>query len=239
MKDTDTGNEGDVEELVFIVAGQISPDSHREAIKAQCVIARTAVMYAKEYGDELPESSSEEELQEIWAENFENNKKLFAECVGETDREILTYNGKYIYAPYHLISAGETRNINENYPGIDMPYITNIECPDDIGAEGYIDIRYQEENKEIEIQSRDSAGYVISAVIGSETMTGEEVRNAFDLPSACFKAVETKEGGAIVTKGVGHGYGLSQNEANAMAQKGCDYRAILEYFFPQTVIEMK
>ena len=40
----------------------------------------------------------------------------------------------------------------------------------------------------------------------------------------------------IVTRGLGHGYGLSQNEARAMAQEGTSYEEILQYFFPGTTL---
>jgi stage II sporulation protein D len=41
----------------------------------------------------------------------------------------------------------------------------------------------------------------------------------------------------IVTKGHGHGFGLSQYTAQKMAEKGEDYRNILQYFFPGTELE--
>ena len=38
------------------------------------------------------------------------------------------------------------------------------------------------------------------------------------------------KGIAITVKGVGHGYGLSQYEAQAKASEGWDFKQILEYF---------
>ena len=36
----------------------------------------------------------------------------------------------------------------------------------------------------------------------------------------------------MTTKGYGHGVGLSQYGAKAMAEGGADWREILEYYFP-------
>ena len=54
--------------------------------------------------------------------------------------------------------------------------------------------------------------------------------------SACFTITQLGENVRIVTRGLGHGYGLSQNEARAMAQEGTSYEEILQYFFPGTTL---
>ena len=40
----------------------------------------------------------------------------------------------------------------------------------------------------------------------------------------------------IVARGMGHGFGLSQNTAEELAKEGYDYREILEYFYKGAVI---
>ena len=59
-----------------------------------------------------------------------------------------------------------------------------------------------------------------------------------ELKSANFNVTELEPGKiGIVTKGHGHGFGLSQYTAQKMAEKGEDYRKILQYFFPGTELE--
>ena len=41
----------------------------------------------------------------------------------------------------------------------------------------------------------------------------------------------------VSTKGYGHGVGMSQYGANAMAKEGSDYRAILQHYYTGINIE--
>jgi stage II sporulation protein D len=83
---------------------------------------------------------------------------------------------------------------------------------------------------------RDQMGYIIQADIGGATLSGEELRTALSLPSSCFYCKEVDGQVRIVTKGVGHGVGMSQFGANSMAAQGKDYREILETYFGKSLI---
>ncbi|PEG82146.1 hypothetical protein CP367_10580 [Lactobacillus sp. UMNPBX16] len=41
----------------------------------------------------------------------------------------------------------------------------------------------------------------------------------------------------VITQGIGHGLGMSQNMAESMAKEGKDYKEILNYFFEGTVLK--
>ena len=41
----------------------------------------------------------------------------------------------------------------------------------------------------------------------------------------------------VITQGIGHGLGLSQNMAEELAKEGKSYKEILEYFFEGTVLK--
>ena len=52
------------------------------------------------------------------------------------------------------------------------------------------------------------------------------------IPSACFEISEVKDG--IITLsggGLGHGIGMSQYGANGMAETGCTYDEILNFYY--------
>ena len=88
-------------------------------------------------------------------------------------------------------------------------------------------------NRPVTIEEEDSAGYVTKAQMNGKSYTGEELRGELGLKSANFTVTELEPGKIrIVTKGHGHGFGLSQYTAQKMAEKGEDYRNILQYFFP-------
>ena len=86
---------------------------------------------------------------------------------------------------------------------------------------------------------KDEAGYVLKIKVGDKEYSGEEFRAAFGLKSACFTVTETGENVRIVTKGVGHGFGMSQYAAERMTEDGADYRTILNTFFPGAILAEK
>ena len=112
-----------------------------------------------------------------------------------------------------------------------MPYLSGVACYEDAQAPDYLSVLYLAQ--EIIIEEKDSAGYVTKAQMNGKSYTGEELRGELGLKSANFTVTELEPGKVrIVTKGHGHGFGLSQYTAQKMAEKGEDYRNILQYFFP-------
>ena len=80
----------------------------------------------------------------------------------------------------------------------------------------------------------DAAGYVAQMPLCGQVFTGTKLRNAFSLRSAAFTVAYDPGENAFVftTHGYGHGVGLSQYGAKAMAEDGKDWREILEWYFP-------
>ena len=48
---------------------------------------------------------------------------------------------------------------------------------------------------------------------------------------------QTDKKTTVITQGIGHGLGLSQNMAEELAKEGKSYKEILEYFFEGTVLK--
>lgn len=240
--------------IIGIVAKEISANYSEEAIKAQCVIARTNLYDAKKSKTEEPKALSIQQMQELWGENFSKIYQNLENCVTATGNEVITWNGTYIYAAYHAVSGGITRTMSELYEDSGMPYLTETACHDDTMAEVYLAVLYWEKNKFLElckekfpdaaledteqifVAERDSADYVLTVQMGEGTYSGEEFRSGLGLNSACFTIAEIDGQIRIVTKGLGHGFGLSQYTANLMAMEGKSYRDILKYFYPGTEI---
>lgn len=246
----DTNSGDDKTRIIGIVAKEISVNYSEEAIKAQCVIARTNLYDARKNGTQEPEALSIEEMQNLWGESFGTMYQNLEKYVAITEHDVLTWNGRYIYAAYHAVSGGKTRNMSELYEDAQMPYLTETACHDDTMADGYLAVLYWENAEflelcrkqfpeaviedatQIQVASRDSTDYVITVQIGNLTCTGEEFRSKMSLNSSCFTITGVDGQVRIVTKGRGHGYGLSQYTANLLAQEGNNYKEILEYFYP-------
>ena len=86
------------------------------------------------------------------------------------------------------------------------------------------------------VLERSSSGTVTSMEVGDAVITGTQFREIMSLRSANFTVSYTDGNFVITTKGYGHGVGLSQYGADAMARSGSDYREILAHYYPSTEI---
>ena len=249
--DTGAGEVAD-EVLIGIVAKEMDVGFEEEALRAQSVIARTNYLDAEKKGTKKPQGMSLEEMQEAFGDNFNKIYEKLKNCVNSTENQVLTWQGDYIYAAYHAVSSGSTRNMEELYGDVHTPYLSCQECHDDTAAEGYLAVYYWKKEEflqlvngafpeaeagdtsQIQVTARDKAEYVLTVQVGGISCGGEEFRSALELNSACFTITDTGENIRIVTRGIGHGFGLSQHMAQVFAEQGKDYREILAYFFPET-----
>lgn len=244
----------DLEEyLISVVAEQIPMNYEMEALKAQAVIARTNLLAAKEKGEELPKGISREELLKLWGkEDFGGNYGKLVNAVEDTEGVTLTYQGGYIYAAFHAVSAGKTRSAAEALGTDKLPWLDCVDSNQDIASGDYLKVVFLEKSDfvkrltdafsnltldaekpldSIAVSVRDSAGYVTELKSGETVVGGEEFRNAIGVSSACLYMKEVEGKIRIVTKGLGHGLGLSQYGANELAKKGMDYPDILSCYF--------
>lgn len=246
-KENEKESEIDIEEYIKgVAAKQISLESETETLKAQAVLARTMVVKAQEEGRQLPQSMEAEELLELLGQKgFEEKYSSLEAAVADTKGEILVWQEKPAEVAYHAVSAGKTRGSQE------VSYLKSVESSWDISSPDYLKVvflekaevaeKLQKENKlelkpeeipgNIQITGRDESGYVTEVKIGEVSLTGEQMRNCLGLNSACFYIKEVEGQVRILTKGLGHGLGLSQYGANEMAKEGKDYKEILKYYY--------
>ena len=85
--------------------------------------------------------------------------------------------------------------------------------------------------EDLVIAERDSAEYVTKVQYKDVTIHGEALREQLGLSSALFYFSELKGKVRILTKGLGHGLGLSQYGADVMAAEGKTYEEILKYYY--------
>jgi len=73
--------------------------------------------------------------------------------------------------------------------------------------------------------------------IGNVELTGREVRSLYGLRSSCFKIISNDATITFEVTGYGHGVGMSQYGANAMAKEGYNYIDILKHYYQGTEID--
>lgn len=204
------------------------------------------------------ESYTEEELKKIWGTSYESNMEKLRQAVEETSGEILTYEDFPIQAAYHYAANCKTRNASEVPGQEDCIWLQSVDSEDDMLADGFLNVSYMEKQDfvnalapifqdevldaeqmpgALELSKRDSAGYVTEVTYGTTVANGEAVRQALHLNSACFYLSELEGKIRIVTKGIGHGLGLSQYGANELAKQGKNCREILTYYYTGVSIE--
>lgn len=253
------GQEMDEEEyLAGIVAEEISLEYQLETIKAQAVIARTSLKRALANDTKLPQSMSREEMLSLWGQDgFEQNYQVLEEALAATEGEIMTWENEPIQAAYHAVSAGKTRDGKEAL-GAELPYLSSVDSSMDIPSHDYLKVVFIDKNEladklnqacpeagltedgiedQIVVAKRDSSEYALEVAVGNQTITGEEFRDCLGLNSSCFSIKEVEGKMRIVTKGMGHGIGLSQYGANEMAKEGSDYKEILEYYYKDVTVQ--
>ena len=69
---------------------------------------------------------------------------------------------------------------------------------------------------------------------GETTIRGEEFRKLLKLPSSKFNHSIEKNYITFAGRGYGHGLGLSQWGAKALAEHGFSYEQILAHYYPET-----
>lgn len=224
--------EMDMEEYVLkTAAAQIPLGYDPEAVKAQMILTRTDLYrQIQENGQiEQGEYLTMEELERAGA------AEKFLRAQKATEGKILTWEDKPILASFHAVSAGSTRDASEVLGSQDYPYLVSKVCPSDEKApDAGCVVQIDDAWRQMEVISRDSAGYVLQIRLQEEYLSGEEFRNLLGLPSANFQVRANDEGVFLEVHGVGHGLGMSQYTAQQMALTGKDCEDILSYFFPGT-----
>ena len=248
------------EYLIGLVSSEVPVSFEKEAIKAQAVAARTYAL--KQMENRKNESydvtdttssqvyKSEEELKNTWKDQYEENIKIIKEAINETKGQYLTYDDKIIYAFFFSTSNGKTED-NKDVFGQDLPYLKVVDSSfDESETSNFITTKtislsefYQKlgleynDNLSITDKQLTSSNRVKSININGKIFKGTDVRSKLSLRSTDF-TIEKKDNNVIITtKGFGHGVGMSQYGANALAKQNKNYEEILKYYYQGTNLQ--
>ncbi len=172
-------------------------------------------------------------------------------AVSMTDGQLLLYGGQPALAVFHATSAGATENSSDVW-GEDLPYLRSVDSPGDLEAEKYeglVEISLSDCKKKLQKEwpkaklnkkganwftdiERTGVGHVKKLKIGGVEATGPQIRKVFGLLSSNFAVSVGAKTVVFSTKGYGHGVGMSQTGARAMALEGKRYTEILEWYYP-------
>lgn len=238
------------EYLIGVVGSEMPASFAKEALKAQAVAARTFVAKRNFEVDDTTASQvfqDDSQLKQVWKESYDENKKRIEEAVTETEGEVLTYQGELITAAFFSSCNGYTNN-SEDYWSNSSPYLRSVESAWDKSVSGNKQTRelsltdfsnalgFQNTVKSIGKPEYFKSGYVKTIVIDGIKFSGREIREALSLRSSAFEIKLNKQTVQITTEGFGHGIGMSQYGAKAMAEAGFDYKKILKHYYTDVEI---
>lgn len=242
--------------IVGVVAAEMPASFEYEALKAQAIAARTYAMYKIDNSggdyDLVTDVSNQayiddEAMKNKWNSEYEFYKAKIERAVSETKNIIMTNHQKAICAYYFAISNGYTEDSTFVF-GESHDYIKSTESLWDINVNNYEVTTTLSKNEfceklnincdEITINNIDytSSHRVNSITINGTKFTGVEVRKKLDLRSTDFEIIIGSDI-TIITKGYGHGVGMSQYGANEMAKMGKTYEEILNYYYKNIKLE--
>ena len=246
--------------LVGVLGGEMAASSPAAALEAQAIAARTFV-YRRLYDGAAhasgapvctdpghcmayaaPDTLSDMETEALRA------------AVGATDGRIAVYGDEPILAVFHAVSGGMTECASDVWGG-DLPYLISVPSP---GEEADAMFRTEhtfsaaelaslllEAHPEAELSGdpggwfedfdRSEAGGIRSVRVGGVTLPGTELRRLLSLPSADFTVAAEDDRLTLTCTGWGHGVGMSQAGACAMAEAGSTAEEIVEHYYPGAV----
>jgi len=247
-----------------VLAAEMPAQYHLEALKAQAVAARTRALWQRGQGgcsqhpgaDICTDSAhcqgyaTQAECQERWKDSFEPYRNRMMEAQQATQGQVITYDGELITVLYHAISGGATENA-ENVFAQSLPYLISVESTGEEGAKGFWQdqfISYQEMAQKLNASPEEiqrsfsiggytSGGRVKSVHIAGNEMSASSFRSLMGLRSTWFSISSNAEGITFHQRGYGHGVGMSQAGANAMAASGAEYEDILLHYYPGVLLE--
>lgn len=261
VKDEKTGKITEVlfeEYIKGVLAGEMGANFELEALKAQAVAARSYALYKMEKTKNNDYDVvntvtnqvylTDEVLKEKWEDDYESKMNKIKSAVVETKGEYMTYDNQLVEALFFSTSVGQTENSEEVFSS-KVPYLRSV-ASDDSLSPVYTDSSIIKEedfyNKlnlkgsstlEVKILEKTSTGRIKKLTINGTEFTGRDVASKLSLRSNYFEIRKESNNIVINTKGYGHGVGMSQYGALAMAKKGCKYDEILKHYY--TGIEIK
>ena len=252
------------EYVLGAVAAEMPVSWPDEALKAQAVAAHTYALYCRDHAalqsgawltvDPARRQGclTEPVLRSYWGTAYEQNYARLSALVDEVLNDLLFYDNAPACTSYFAISNGRTE-ASENVWGTALPYLIPVDSSTDLSADNY---QYTAVFSAAQVQQafsslgitadlaapeswfgpveQTSSGYTKSLTVCGQTVSGTALRQALGLRSTCFTVQYQSGNFSFTTRGYGHGVGLSQWGAKAMAEQDADYADILAHYYPGT-----
>jgi stage II sporulation protein D len=240
--------------LYSVVASEMPPSWPLESLKAQAVAARSYVLKQRDRTANTVYDVGDDTRWQVY-KGVEAETNTTQAAVKATSGQVMTYQGGIIEAVFHSSSGGHTEN-SEDVWSQKVPYLRAVADYDQSAPVYSWNEVFSNDTlgqklgvgriKTLSVVESSPQGRVRRIKVEGESdqrvMTGEQLRIALNLRSSLFKITPQKEADAagkslapqtfqIEGRGFGHGLGLSQYGAQALATKGWTYGQILTHYY--------
>ena len=253
IKDADSSEETTLnleEYIVGVVAGEMPASFAEEALKAQAIAARSYALSkinsATTSYDLVTDITNQvyitpEKMQEKWGSDYEYYYNRVKKAVEDTKNLVMEYEGEIISAYYFAMSNGYTEDVSLVF-GENRDYLVSVDSTWDEGVKNFTTTTTFSKQDFCTKLNIDCTNIVIGDIVRSETnrvntitindqeFKGTTFRTLLGLRSTDF-TIDISDDVKITTKGYGHGVGMSQYGANAMAKNGSNYEEILHHYY--------
>lgn len=247
----------DIETYVAgVVAGEMKNDWPLEALKAQAILARTFVLKfcdTKQSRYEGADISTDVEEAQAYAPESINAR--VQKAIEETRGVVMSADGEYPYAWFFAHAGGKTDlpSVGLDFNGEDPEYLTSVESPDSEKAPESVrswtveltkeevlsavkQLGLAEETlKSVEIGETGTSGRAKTLKINGKAVSAPSFRiavGANQLKSTLITDIDLQEHSVVFSgKGYGHGVGMSQWGAYALAEEGKTAQEIVKHYF--------
>ena len=254
---SETVREQSVEEyLPAVLAGEMAGDWPLEALKAQAILARTFVLkFVSEKESMYDGADISTDIREAQAYNAEAVNAHIRQAVDETRGLIINAGGELPYAWFHAHSGGLTARAKEGLdyekagPGYTQCVrgMENDEAPEEAAhwqasfTEQEVLAAAAQSGAKVEaltgisIGQQGESGRAQTLMIGGKEVSAPAFRIAIGstkMRSCLLESLRVEDGMVhMAGKGYGHGVGMSQWGAYAMAKEGKTAQEIVTHYF--------
>lgn len=199
---------------------------------------------------------SPEQAAQNWGDKAADYTQKILGAVDTTGKEVILYEQKLISAVFHSSSSAQTLDAVQVW-GNSVPYLVSVESPEGADVPNYHSetklsaedfktaflAAYPEAVLEgsptgwFGAAERTAGGNVSNITIGGVPVKGTKLRTLFGLRSTAFQIETSETEVTFRVTGFGHGVGMSQYGANALAKEGKNYRDILAWYYSGVSVE--
>jgi stage II sporulation protein D len=246
------------EYLMGVVAAEMDPTWHQEALAAQAIIARSYTLQkiAETGGVPRRNAHASTDIKEFQAYDASRINDNVREAVENTRGQVAVHGGEFIRGWFHAYAGPRTATAREGleFRGPNPPYIRIVDSPaedaipeeerDWVASFPLSRIRNVTRQitgsdpgqiKRMEIADKGPSGRVTRFLVNDVEVSAPQMRLALGstvMRSTFVNRIST-EGNKVVMKGsgYGHGVGMCQWGARALAENGSSAEEIVRHYY--------